>query len=285
MRKLTALLVVASAAALAIGLVPAGAVQYGQPDGNGHPFVGLVVFHEDGIPLWRCTGTLIDADSFLTAGHCAGADPFIPAEPDHAEIWFAPGPIPLGAGYPAPGPNPCAGITGYPCTGDVGGTPIAHPDFDFFSDFPNTHDVGVVELDTPVTDKGFASIVPLGYLDKLSTRRGQQDTRFTVVGYGLQSVKPVLSAERTRMVAEVQLVNLRSALTDGFNIQTTESPGKGNGSGGTCFGDSGGPLFAGSSNMIAGITSFGLNQNCKGAGFYFRTDIADAQNFINQFLD
>ena len=39
-----------------------------------------------------------------------------------------------------------------------------------------------------------------------------------------------------------RLTNLRSALTDGFNLQTN---GNGNGRGGTCSGDSGGPVFYG----------------------------------------
>jgi secreted trypsin-like serine protease len=42
-------------------------------------------------------------------------------------------------------------------------------------------------------------------------------------------------------MATSRLVNTRSALTDGFNLQTTANPG--HGQGGTCSGDSGGPVF------------------------------------------
>ena len=28
-------------------------------DGNGHPYVGLMIAKVDGVPSWRCTGTLI----------------------------------------------------------------------------------------------------------------------------------------------------------------------------------------------------------------------------------
>jgi secreted trypsin-like serine protease len=42
--------------------------------------------------------------------------------------------------------------------------------------------------------------------------------------------------------------------------------------GGTCFGDSGGPNFLGSSNVIAGVTSFGLNSTCAGTGGVYRVD-------------
>ena len=70
-------------------------------------------------------------------------------------------------------------------------------------------------------------------------------------------------------------VNLRSANDGGFNLQTTNNPGRGGG--GTCFGDSGGPIFYGgfSSNVIVGVTSFGFGFNrdtCGGVDFAFRTD-------------
>ena len=42
--------------------------------------------------------------------------------------------------------------------------------------------------------------------------------------------------------------------------------------GGTCFGDSGGPNFLGDSNVVAGVTSFGLNGNCAGTGGVYRVD-------------
>ena len=34
------------------------AITNGQPDGNAHPYVGLMVaLDEDGVPLWRCSGS------------------------------------------------------------------------------------------------------------------------------------------------------------------------------------------------------------------------------------
>ncbi len=67
------------------------------------------------------------------------------------------------------------------------------------------------------------------------------------------------------------LVNLNSALNAGFNLQTV---GNGRGEGGTCSGDSGGPVFYGGyeSNTIVAVTSFGLNALCRGTDFAFRTD-------------
>ena len=63
-------------------------------------------------------------------------------------------------------------------------------------------------------------------------------------------------------------------------MQTTNNPGIG---GGTCFGDSGGPVFYGSSssNLIVGVTSFGLSsQVCAGVDFSYRTDQAELIEFI-----
>ena len=57
---------------------------------------------------------------------------------------------------------------------------------------------------------GYASVADIGTLDSMATKRGRQQTWFTVVGYGLQDIKPVEMADRTRLTATVQLVNLRS---------------------------------------------------------------------------
>ena len=54
--------------------------------------------------------------------------------------------------------------------------------------------------------------------------------------------------------------------------------------GGTCFGDSGGPNFLGSTNVVAGVTSFGINGNCAGTGGVFRMDREAALDFVNGYL-
>ena len=54
--------------------------------------------------------------------------------------------------------------------------------------------------------------------------------------------------------------------------------------GGTCFGDSGGANFLGDSNVIAAVTSFGLNPNCGGTGGVFRLDRQNVLDFIDDFM-
>lgn len=263
-----AIVLIATILAIALAALPAGAITGGVPDGGQHPYVGLVVFYNAaGTPLWRCSGTLLTPTIFLTAGHCTAPDG--PAVPASAQVWFD---------------ENVTTASGYPYSGGVMGTPYTHPSFNFGA-FPATYDVGVVVLSTPVMDKGYGALPPVSLLSDLDTRRGQQDLTFMVVGYGLQEIKPTFMAERSRLKATSTLVNLRSALTDGYNLHTSNNPGKGNGrgetSGGTCFGDSGGPVFyPADSSQVVGITSFGLNQNCKGADFAFRTDLPGVADWI-----
>lgn len=257
------------AALLAVSVsVTVFAIRYGQPDNGQHPYVGIVVFYDQaGVPQWRCTGTLISPTLLLTAGHCTELE-------RGAQVWFD---------------EHSADLTraGYPYTGGVTGTAHTYPEWEGGLYLPNTGDAGVVVLREPVTlpaGFSFPQLAPAGYLDQLATARGQKDVMFKVVGYGLQQVRPFYSAVRDRLWGWVQLVNLRSALTDGYNIQTTNAPGKGTGGSGTCFGDSGGAIFTGS-NQIVAVNSFVLNDYCAGASFGYRVDRAEVQDWITSCLD
>ncbi len=268
---------------LAVAVSPVGAVTDGEPDGNGHPYVGLMVAQDgDGNPLWRCSGTLLSEGLYLTAGHCTEA----PAE--HVEIWFDQGPVPTDANYKsvAAGGTGCANpaVTGYPCHGDVGGTPHTHPLYD-----PNAfflHDAGVVVLDNAYPMASYGALPKVDQLDGLKTKRGQQDVTLTAVGYGLQASFPDAAAWkdvaiRERMVAHPQLLAINSPGSVGdFSLLLSNN----HATGGTCFGDSGGPNFVGDSNVLAGVTSYGKNGNCAGTGGVFRVDRQNVLDFINLYM-
>ena len=82
------------------------------------------------------------------------------------------------------------------------------------------------------------------------------------------------------MNASPHLIQIDTGFTGPFSFLLSNNAA----TGGTCFGDSGGPNFLGTSNTIAGVTSFGLNGTCGGTGGVFRLDRADVLAFVNSFL-
>lgn len=241
---------------------------------NAYPFVGLMVAHGlstneagDDVygPLWRCSGTLLTKDYFLTAGHCV-------EEPaDHVEIWFD-WDVESGITADPYAPN----SNGYPLVGQASGKPESHPDYDRDAFF--LYDLGMVELDAPYEMSEYGEVPTLDQLDDL--KPGKRST-FTAVGYGLQRINPVfIEAERVRMYATPHLIQIN---TPGFTGDFSLLLSNNHSTGGTCFGDSGGPNFLGDTNVIAGVTSFGMNGNCAGTGGVYRIDRADDLDFINSF--
>jgi len=271
--------------ALALVVSPVFAITGNWVEDNEHPYVGLAVFYDaNGEFIWRCSGSLISATKFLTAGHCADT-----AEgATTARVYFQQD---AGANYdPA---TQLDQVTGYPeyCAAGTLGTLCATSDeiynygFANFAGFPNTHDAGLVILDQAISMPEYGVLASAGALDALGTARGKKDTTFTVSGYGLtyrtqeHSAVPNISF-RSRLMANSTLVNLNSANNDGFNLQTQ---GNGDDRGGTCSGDSGGPVFLGGpeSNVIVAVTSFGLNALCRGTDFAYRVDRAEVLTWIN----
>lgn len=245
-------------AAFALCAGSARAVTDGDLDGNGHPYVGLMVAQDaKGNPLWRCSGTLLSPTIFLTAGHCAEA----PAA--KIEIWFA---ADVESGIPD---------NGYPYRGEASGRPYTHPQYDPSRFF--LYDLGVVVLRKPVSKPRYGKLPALDVLDRMATERGTQDVTFTAVGYGLQEINPVfVESERVRMVAYPHLLQINTGFTGDFSLLLSNN----HSTGGTCFGDSGGPNFIGKSNVVGGVTSFGINGNCAGTGGVYRVDRADDLNWL-----
>jgi len=245
-KLLTLAAVVAAFAAVAS---PANAVFYGEPDGNAHPYVGLMVAMDaNNTPLWRCTGTQISPTVFLTAGHCV----FGAAK---AMVWFD-------SGRPA----------GYPRTGGFLGTPIPNPGYDEFATFPNTSDVGVVKFSTPISMPMYGTLTGPNTLEELAKHE-----IFDIVGYGLQDVQPVEVATVQRVKGQVKLVNAKSGASGGYSLHLSNNNGQPH-QGGLCFGDSGGPVLKGST--VYAVNSFVINNNCAGSGYSFRVDLPAINSWI-----
>lgn len=262
-------LMTAALAALALtftGVGTAGAVTDGEPDGDGHPYVGLMVAQDgDGNPMWRCSGTLISPTVFLTAGHCTdGAE--------HVEIWFD---ADVENGMPE---------NGYPYTGEASGTPYTYPEYDDAAFY--LADLGLVVLDEPVIMETYGELPEANQLDQYSTQRGQNKVFFTAVGYGLQQSFPTAAewkdqADRIRMVSYPKLNQINGGIVGDFSLLLSNNAH----TGGTCFGDSGGPNFLNDTNVVAGVTSFGMNSTCAGTGGVYRIDRAEELAWIQLALD
>jgi len=270
MSKKTLVSSIAIVAILVIAISPVGAITDGELDGDGHPHVVLLIADVDGWPAWRCSATLLSETVVLTAGHC------VSNYPDDGEITgmriFTESDVQNGDNtYPwAGGPNSVEAAAW-----------AAHPLYETAPFF--YHDVGVVILAQPFDPGTFGALPEPDQLDQLKTRRGRQDTTFTAVGYGLQRINPVfVESEKIRMYAEPQLIQINvPGFTGDFSLLLSNN----HSTGGTCFGDSGGPNFLGDSNVVAGVTSFGINGNCAGTGGVFRMDRQNVLDFVNQYLE
>ena len=139
------------------------------------------------------------------------------------------------------------------------------------------HDLGVLELSEPVVLPEYGSLPEQDYLDRYAGKNRQRGL-FESVGYGLEDSGPKFGlGGDTRRKADRRLVSLKGAY--GYRDIAVMFSHRGSGTtGGTCFGDSGGPTFdittsqIADDNIIVAVTSFGLNAYCRGVDFAYRTD-------------
>lgn len=257
------------------GASPASAITGGEPDGDRHPQVALILFYQpDGRS--RCSATLISPTVLITAAHCTAGtlgrtlvtfDSVIAEQP--------PSPFPVAA-------DPTAGFTRAEITaaGYRSGTALAHPDYSHFTDIANWNDVGVVVLDQPVSAVTPARLAPVGYLDHYAPPR-LNSTLFTVVGYGTEVRKPESGPQKPQPMAYPLLRRYTTAPGQKLTAQILQLNGNPNdtrGGGGSCFGDSGGPAFHG--GYLVAVTSFGYTDNCRYLGGFQRVDLHDLQGWV-----
>jgi hypothetical protein len=156
------------------------------------------------------------------------------------------------------------------------GTATPHPQYDDLAFF--LHDAGVVELDDTVSMSKYGALAPLDYLDRYAKQSSNHAVE--AVGYGLEKVtgKADFGGDTRRKGSPV-IQTLRSSPPDTYVILSANAS-----SGGTCFGDSGGPEFdTTTSNLVVTVTSFGLNNNCAASGGGYRLDQPDDQAFLASF--
>jgi len=246
------------------------AITFGQPDGNAHPHVGTLLFVQNGVGFFSCTGTLISPTVMLTAGHCVEGAGQVN---DVTYVRFT--------------ENALQGRQNYPSTQAwldaewIEATQvIPHPQFDDFTQFPFTFDVGLVILSQPVILSTYGVLPSQGLLQQVLAQKGNKSNGWTAVGYGAQGIiNPFQQDDFARFSTTARLIELNSNSNGpGQSAKFTNHPG--GGTGGTCFGDSGGPVFYQNTPIIGAIVSFGITP-CIGVDYQFRIDTATSLDFID----
>jgi V8-like Glu-specific endopeptidase len=227
---------------------PAAAITDGTADGNGHPNVGGLVAdqaYSDGTWIY-CSGTLISPTVFLTAAHCA--------EGDRVRVTFS-------SAYQ---------------DGDKTYAGTWHADPAYNQSQSDPHDIAVVVLDRAVKGLTPARLPSANSLSSLSATQ-----QFTSVGYGAYDVTKGPGGHQ-------YLYNdVRGVATGTLNTTTQAwlkiSMNPSHGDGGTCYGDSGGPNFLGSTDIVAATTITG-DAVCRSTNVDYRLDTASARNFLAQYV-
>ena len=255
----TLTLAAALTALTAAALAPAQAITNGEPD-DAHPYVGLVVaYGADGAPPSVCSGAFLDADTFVTAGHCFD-DPT-----STVEIRLGEGPL----------------DSSVPTVGEVASV-HHHPRYDA-ADF-SAHDLAVVQLVKPLSTEVLDEFAELPEQDVLDALTPSVRTTFTVVGYGWTRASTPEAGRQVstfeRMVAHPRLLKINHKETgEGSFVVSANSN-----TGGTCLGDSGGPVLLDGTDVVAGVVSYGKNALCAGQSGIYRVDRADDLEFLSAYV-
>jgi Trypsin len=251
--------------------LPAAAIIGGQRD-EVHTNVGVVRYTTEA-GRFRCTGTLISPTVVLTAGHCTGTTGESPATNVYVSFNTDLPLDPLAANITPE--QRAARAANY-----ITGTAHPDPEWDGILSISKQHDQGVVVLDAPATSKwpGItpAPLLPVGTLD--GNQGALKDETFTLVGYGIdigEKKSQIVVPERRSTTSYLKNVQDEVVV---FQINDRDSKA----GGGSCLGDSGGPVFLG--RFVAGDSSWVNSLTCNASGAYQRVDTAHARAFLEQFI-
>ncbi|CCK25591.1 hypothetical protein BN159_1212 [Streptomyces davaonensis JCM 4913] len=223
---------------------------------------------------WVCSGTMIDADTFLTAAHCTTDWPdnvrfYVSLDQDVQSALDA-----AAAKYPG---DPAAQANAVA----VEGTAHSHPDYP--GPASDTHDISVVELPAAkVASRWSFTPATLPTANQLGTQ-DLNSADWTVAGYGTQEAVRGPGGQThpgggVRMKAPVTF----DALNKSWVRLAMTAP---QGNGGACYGDSGGPNFVtlGGKRILAATTITG-DTPCYATNVTYRLDTPGARAFLSPFV-
>lgn len=272
--------ILAGAILAGLGLVapaPATASTGGTADGDTHPNVAMIAFYDtDG--RFRCSATLISPTVLVTAAHCTDGTlgrTLVTFDSVIAEA--PPSPLPVAADVTAGYTEDELADAGY-----LSGTAYTHPKYSDFTDMDNWNDVGVIVLDEPVEGIAPAPVAALGAADAIKQPR---KTIFTAVGYGTEVRQAESGPQKPTPMSYPLLrryVDMPGQKITPQIIQTNGNEKDIFGTGGTCFGDSGGSLWL--DGKVVGVTSYGYTDNCRYLDGYQRIDIPVVADWLAGFL-
>jgi len=283
------LVVGSMALAILLGGGVAQAIINGEPDrgSEAHPYVGALVtvppsgeFKGQRIPV--CSGTLISARVFLTAGHCTD---FLMKDdlPSYVSLdpTYKPGASKVMKATPYTHPG-----FSFPTPEDKGKCRLPPNRPEKVGTLPRDvrYDVGVTILDKPVSMATYGGLPKAGLVNTL--KEGQH---LTVVGYGTRGFdlvsKPPLQPQPRpldkRYRATVRLLNPIDPAVDDQLVTTSGIGIRGSGEG-ICSGDSGGPLFMPDQQTIVGVTS-STYPVCRGPDYFQRVDLPRVFKWVRSF--
>jgi secreted trypsin-like serine protease len=256
-------------AGLVATATPAQAITFGQPTtGSAYSNVGSLVGTVDGTSYQWCTGTLIRPTVFLTASHCLAGFEDVDFSVTFARVLDADQNGEVDPGVPL---IPVTETHVNPLYASGGEN--------------NTYDVAVVELDasSPAYAAQHVASLPLAQLPTIGLldTKASQAADYVAVGYGtVRTAKqggPHAFGVGWRREYVHQHVNsvTKSWVTFSGNPST--------GSGGTCYGDSGGPHFLAGTSIVVALTVTG-DRFCRATDKAYRLDTVDAQRFLAPYL-
>jgi V8-like Glu-specific endopeptidase len=256
------LIVAAVAVAALVTAGSAFAITHGQRDGTAHPNVGaMMAFDDPSQPSTLqevCSGTLVAPQVFLTASHCTD---FLLNDLHTTDVWVT-------------------------FNTDSADGPYVHGTMEQNSAYngkpaQNGNDIAVILLDSAPAGITPAALPPVGLFDRMKADKTlTQSSSFTAVGYGDGSKetgggRPTYFFDGFRWSS----TSFFNALTKSW-LRLTQNGSVG--AGGTCYGDSGGPNFIGTTDTIAAITISG-DTACVSTNVDLRLDTRSAQDFLAQF--